>query len=99
MSDLWVAVTAEYQGTTFSHRATTDRLTADTAVLHTYERKLAEAGYIVLRGLRGWLPAQQPAPMSDYQKIAAIERVVENVNNRDVLAPIGLRTIGEILDQ
>ena len=99
MSDLWVAVTAEYQGTTFSHRAISDQLTADSAVLHSYDMKLAEAASVVRRGLRGWLPDQQAAPMSDFQKIAAIERVVQNVNNNDVLAPLGLRTIGEILDQ
>ena len=99
MSGLWVAVTTEYQGTTFSHRATTANTQMDASVLNAYDRKLTEAAHIVRSGLRGWLPDQQTAPMSDYQKIAAIERIVQNVNNRDVLAPIGLRTIGEILDQ
>jgi hypothetical protein len=83
MSELWVAVTAEYRGATFSHRAQgPDAPIARDRAVRIFDLTLDEAAWCVRSGLAGWLGPQTPmtrpdAPLSEYEKIAAIERIVD----------------------
>jgi hypothetical protein len=81
MSDLWVAVTTEYRGTTFSHRAGCG-LTTEGLAVHYYNCELDTAASIVRRGLAGWLPPQNELrlerPLADHEKIAAIRDAMDN---------------------
>lgn len=79
-SDMWVAVTAEYNGSTFSHRSTYKPDIRPAHGVHIYNGLLDEAGSIVRRGLAGTLPPQAAshdwAPLSDSEKLAEIRRIL-----------------------
>lgn len=82
MSEMWVAVTAEYRGATFSHRAQgPDTPIARDRALRPFNHLLDEAVTCVRSGLAGWLPpqtsmARPDAPLSEHEKLRAIEKIL-----------------------
>lgn len=78
MSDLWVAVTCEHRGSTFSHRSVWPVASANT-VVHAYNRGLDDAAGRVRLGLSSHLPVQATvspgSQWSDYEKLAEIENL------------------------
>ena len=94
MSDLWVAVTAEYQGKPFSHRSSYLNKVPAEHVVHAFDLELDNAAYIVRRGLVNWAPPQWEVKpnhlLSDYEKIAAIQQTVsdESLGHEGALAAI-----------
>jgi len=99
MSDLWVAVTAEYQGHTFSHRSSYLNTVPAGNVVHVFNLELDNAADIVRRGMTAWVPQQWEVKpnklLSDYEKIAAILSVMRDASLGHEGA---LAAIEEILD-
>lgn len=85
MTGMWVAVIAEYNGATFSHRAEADTenyAIAGSRALHDYNMLLDEAGGCVRGGFAGWLPVQDPktSELSTYEKLRAIEKIIDRAS-------------------
>jgi hypothetical protein len=91
MSELWVAVTAEFCGATFSHRAQgPDTPIARDRVLRPFNHLLDEGATCVRSGLAGWLGPQTPAvssetpvgtyhpPLSEHEKLREIEKIMDD---------------------
>lgn len=80
MSDMWVAVTAEYDGSTFSHRSTRYTVMPPRSeALRYYGLLLDDAAHCVRSGLAGWLPPQNLfSPLSEHEKLRAIEKIVDD---------------------
>jgi hypothetical protein len=101
MSDLWVAVTAEYAGSTFSHRTSVTTPVSKHYALHDYNRLLEDAGDRVRRGLASALPPQKTIPqqLSEHEKLAEIEAAIEGVvvTNDDSAASNALIKIAAVL--
>lgn len=93
MSSMWVAVTAEYDGSTFSHRAQSPvEITKKYRALWAYNRLLDEAGTCVRNGLAGWVPPQDELPgiirLSEHEKLRAIEKIMTDYNDDEALVAI-----------
>jgi hypothetical protein len=103
MTDLWVAVTAEYGGSTFSHRAESYYSVEDDQGVLVYNLLLEDAGDRVRRGLAGALPPQKTISqrLSEHEKLAEIEAAIEGVvvTNDDSAASNALLRIAEVLDR
>jgi hypothetical protein len=98
MSNLWVAVTAEYNGSVFSHRATGgDYLIGEKNAVHHYNVLLDSAGGIVRRGLAGWLPPQELSPvtmrLSAHEKLREIEKIMEDPRLTDAVVTSRIRGV------
>jgi hypothetical protein len=98
MSDLWVAVTAEYNGSVFSHRATGgDYLIGEKNAVHHYNVLLDSAGGIVRRGLAGWLPPQELSPLSmrlsAHEKLREIEKIINSAHPDYAALAIDVRQV------
>jgi len=100
MSDLWVAVTAEYLGRPFSHRSTYLNKVPPENVIHAFNIELDNAGDVVRRGLISGAPLQYEVKsnnlLSDHEKIAAILGVMRDASLGHEGA---LAAIGKILNQ
>jgi len=101
MSDLWVAVTAEYQGHPFSHRSTYLNKVPRQHAVHAFNVELDNAASMVRHGIANWVPQQWKVKpghlLSDYEKIEAIREVLEHGNSID--PDEDLAAIESILDQ
>lgn len=85
---MWVAVIAEYNGATFSHRAEADTESyaiAGSRALHDYNMLLDEAGGCVRSGFAGWLPVQDPktSELSTHEKLREIAKIMADYSDDD----------------
>jgi hypothetical protein len=101
MSELWVAVTAEYRGATFSHRAQgPDAPIARDRAVHHFDLALDESAWCVRAGLAGWLPPQwhgaPNSPLSEHEKLREIQKIVNDAVGAHA---IPRNRIQEVLDR